>query len=139
MNTSPLWLAHHYPPDYDRCVRLGRYQVCRRCLFLYPIAIASMIAAAAGLRWPRSLDPPFLITFPIPGTVEFVLEQFRVVHYRPSRQIGLMVPLAVAFGVGLERYVNHPADGLFWGVTLAYCAVWGTAVVTAGGWRGSRS
>ena len=123
--TSPMWLARHH--------------VCRRCLALYPLAIASMIAAAAGLRWPRSLDAVFLPTFPIPATLDFVLEQLGAVRYQPRRQQILMIPLAVAFGVGLARYIDHPADGLFWAVTASYCAVWGTTAVIAGGWRGSRS
>jgi hypothetical protein len=124
-----MWLAHHYPSDYDRCVRIGRHHVCRRCLVLYPIAFAALIAAAAGLRWDRSLDAVLLFTLPLPSTVEFVLEHFGATSYRPARQLALMVPLAVAFGVGLDRYLGHPGDPLFWAVVVTYCAVWGTAAL----------
>lgn len=124
-----MWLAHHYPADYDRCVLVGRHHVCRRCLVLYPIAVATLIAAAAGLRWDRSLDPFLLITLPLPSTIEFVLEHFGVTSYRPVRQLALVLPLAVAFGVGLDRYLGHPADRLFWAVTVSYSVVWFAAVL----------
>lgn len=103
--------------------------MCRRCLALYPIALASLIAAAAGLRWDRSLDPVLLFTLPVPSTVEFVLEHIGAASYRPARQLALMVPLAVAFGVGLDRYLGHPGDPLFWAVVVTYCAVWGAAAL----------
>jgi hypothetical protein len=132
-----MWLAHHYPADYERCVRLGRHHVCRRCLVLYPIAVASLIAAAAGLRWDRSLELVLLFAFPLPSTVEFVLEHIGATSYRPARQLALMVPLAVAFGVGLDRYLGHPADPLFWAVVVTYCTVWGAAALV--GSRRARS
>ena len=134
-----MWLAHHYPAEYDRCVRIGRHHVCRRCLVLYPLALATLAAAAAGLRWDRSLDPVLVTLLPVPATVDFVLEQVGVVGYQPRRQAVLMVPLAVAFGVGLDRYFGHNGDPLFWAVLVSYSVVWFAATLIGGGWRGSRS
>ena len=52
-----IWLAHHWPDEYDRCVVLGGRHVCRRCLVLYPLALAVAIASLAGMPpWPEALD-----------------------------------------------------------------------------------
>lgn len=126
---SPLWLAHHYPEDYDRCVVIGRTHVCRRCLVLYPIAFLVMGLALADIRWPTSLDPLLLIVLPVPAVVEFVLEHFDVVRYQPLRQSLLTVPLALALGVGFARYLEHQADPLFWGVVVGYAAICGAATI----------
>ena len=120
---SPLWIAHHYPEDYDRCVVVGRSHVCRRCLALYPIAFAVMVLALAGVRWPTDLDPWLLVALPLPSVVEFVLEHVGVIDYQPVRQVVLTIPLAVALGVGFARYLRHPADLLFWGVVVGYSAI----------------
>ena len=35
---NALLLSHHPPGQYDRCIRIGRHHVCRRCAVLYPLA-----------------------------------------------------------------------------------------------------
>ena len=35
---TPIWLSHHYPEQYDRCVLVGRKHICRRCMALYPLS-----------------------------------------------------------------------------------------------------
>ena len=52
---TPLWLSHHYPHEYDRCIRVGDSHICRRCSVFYPVTFAVMFATLAGLRWPRGL------------------------------------------------------------------------------------
>jgi len=120
---SPLWLAHHYPEDYDRCVTIGRSHVCRRCLVLYPTALAVMALALATLRWPRSLDPWLLVLLPLPSVVEFVLEHLAIITYRPWRLAVLTIPLALALGVGFARYLDDHTDPLFWGIVAGYGGV----------------
>jgi hypothetical protein len=117
---SALWIAHHYPEDYDRCVVLGRAHVCRRCLALYPIAFAVMALAVAGVRWPIALDPWLILGLPVPSVAEFVLEHLGVIGYQPVRQVMVTIPLAVALGVGFARYLEHQSDPLFWGVVVLY-------------------
>ncbi len=128
-----MWLAHHFPEDYDRCVRLGRRHVCRRCLFLYVPAFVTLALAGVGLRWPRPLDPWLLVLLPLPGVIEFVIEHVGRGRYHPAVQAGLAVPMGVALGVGFDRYLDHPGDLWFWGVVVAYGGVCGLAAWI--GWR----
>src|SRR5438270_6060583 len=98
----PMWLSHHYPEDYDRCVRVGNRYICRRCLVLYPVAFLAMALALAGARWPKSLDSVLLVVLPLPAVAEFVLEHLGAIGYRPRFQAAVTVPLGVALGVGFE-------------------------------------
>ncbi len=130
---SPMWMAHHYPEDYDRCVRIGRSHVCRRCLALYPAAFAALALALAGLRWPRPLDPWLLVLLPLPGVIEFVAEHRGAITYHPFLQQLLAVPMGVALGVGFDRYLHHPGDPLFWGVVVGYSAICAAAAFIPSG------
>jgi hypothetical protein len=134
-SVSPMWLAHHYPDDYDRCVVIGRTHVCRRCIVLYPVAFVVMGLALAGVRWPASIDPWLLVLLPAPAMAEFVLEHAGVVRHRPLRQTLLTIPMAVALGVGFARYLDHQGDPLFWGVVVGYAFIGLGATII--GWRRS--
>lgn len=125
---TPMWLAHHYPEDYDRCVVIGRSHVCRRCAVLYPIALAVLLLTAA---WPPggAVDTALLVLLPLPALVELVLEQLGVLRYRPGRQVLVTVPLAIALGRGFARYFDDHTSPLFWGVVLGYSAIGFVAVL----------
>lgn len=125
---TPMWLSHHFPDQYDRCVRVGDRHVCRRCLALYPLTFAVMVASLFG-PWPGALDRWVLVLLPLPSVVEFVLEHLGVIRYQPLRQVLLTIPLAIALGRGFALYVRDPASRLFWGVVLVYGAVCVTAAV----------
>ena len=129
---SPMWMAHHYPEDYDRCFLIGRSHVCRRCLVLYPVAFAVLALCGAAVRWPRPLDPWLLILLPLPGVIEFVAEHVGLVGYHPWLQVALAVPMGVALGVGFDRYLHHPADLLFWGVVVVYGGICLAAALLGG-------
>ena len=131
---TPMWLAHHYPEDYDRCVVVGRRHVCRRCLALYPVALAVMVVSVAGLHWPSSWDAWLLVLLPIPAVIEFILEQVGTLTYSPKRLVLVTVPLAFALGQGFARYVESPGDRLFWGIVLGYGFLCGLSVL----WRWTR-
>lgn len=120
---APVWLAHHHAGHHDRCWRAGRTLVCRRCTLLWPLAFAVMAAVSVGTWWPESADSWLLVLLPLPGVVEFLLEHAGVVRYDARRQLVLTVPVAVAIGRLLARYLDDQGDGLFWGV------VWGYAIV----------
>lgn len=117
-----MWLAHHYPEDYDRCVVIGRSHVCRRCVVLYPLAFAVMLAT---LSWhpDRAIDVAVLVVLPLPALVELSLEQLGVLTYNPQRQVIVTVPLALGLGRGFAIYLDDQTSLLFWGVVVAYTAI----------------
>jgi len=117
---NALFLSHHPPDQYDRCIRIGRHYVCRRCAVLYPLALVVAIASLLGAHWPATWDRTLLFLLPLPVTLEFVIERFRGVRYNPRRQILLTVLAAPAFGRGFARYAAHPTDRLFWTMVLLF-------------------
>lgn len=118
-----MWLSHHWPEDYDRCARIGRNHVCRRCLWFYPACMATMALALAGFRWPVGLDPWLVALLPVPVVVEWWGEHLGLVEYSQRRQVVLSVIAAPAVGVGLARYLESPGDPLFWAVVAAYAVL----------------
>lgn len=126
---TPLWLSHHYPEAYDRCVVVGRRHVCRRCLVLYPLAFAVMALSLAGTHWPSGWDPWLLALLPLPAVVEFVLEHLGRLRYRAGRQVAVTVVLAVGLGRGFALYVQRPTSPLFWAVVIGYSLVCLAAVI----------
>ena len=115
-----LLLSHHPPSQYDRCIRVGRHHVCRRCVVLYPLAFAVAIASLFGAHWPEAWDRTLLYLLPLPVTLEFVIERFGGIRYRAGRQIALTLLAAPALGRGFARYVANPTDRLFWSMVLLF-------------------
>lgn len=125
---TPLWLSHHWPEDYDRCVRIGRNHVCRRCLVLYPLAaVATVVGLAiggdAGLAASNAWSAAIVLLAPLPAVVEFVLEHVGILRHNPRRQVVVTVPLGLGLGVGFARYLGDLADPVFWGTVLLYGGV----------------
>ena len=117
---SPLFLSHHPPSQYDRCIRVGRHHVCRRCAVLYPLAFAVAIASAFGAHWPERWDSALLYLLPLPMTLEFVVERFGGIRYNATRQLLLTLLAAPALGRGFARYALPPGDRLFWGMVALF-------------------
>lgn len=131
-----LWLSHHYPEDYDRCRVVAGRHVCRRCAVLYPVAAIAMVAALVGWWWPDGWGPLLLAVLPLPAVVEFVGEHLGWLRYRPRRQALVTVPLGLALGAGLARYLEDQTDPVFWAMVLGYGGVCLAAAVLA--WRRPR-
>lgn len=132
MADTPMYLSHHWPHQYDRCAVVGGLHVCRRCLVLYPLALVTGIAVAQGTWWPHRIDAWVLWLFPLPGVVEFVLDNLGRIGYSPRRQVVLSAAGAVAAGVGYVRYLHHTTDHLVWSVVAVYTAACLAAAVAAG-------
>lgn len=115
---TPMWLSHHWPDDYDRCAVVGGRHVCRRCLFMYPVALVVAVLASAGWWWPRDLDPVLIPLLPVPAVVDFVVDNLRLARHSPSRQAALTAIGALAAGAGFARYLDRPTDPLVWGTVL---------------------
>jgi hypothetical protein len=133
---TPMWLSHHLPGDYDRCAVVGGMHVCRRCLVLYPLALVAGVAISIGSWWPHGLDPWVLWLFPLPGVIEFVLDNLGRIGYSPVRQMVLTAGGAVAAGVGYVRYLDHSTDVLVWSVLATYVAICLAGAVYGGLKRG---
>lgn len=117
---TPLVLSHHHPDQYDRCVRIGGRHICRRCLVLYPLAFVTLVVSTWPQSPDRALDPVILVLLPLPAVIEWWLEHLGRVRYSPARQVAVTIPLAIALGRGLDRYLADPADAWFWAVVAVY-------------------
>jgi hypothetical protein len=132
MADTPMWLSHHWPGQYDRCAVVGGMHICRRCLVLYPLALVTGIAVSIGNWWPHEIDPWVMWLFPLPGVIEFVLDNLALIPYRPVRQMVLSAGGAIAAGVGYTRYLDNTYDHLVWSVVGVYTAVCLAAGILAG-------
>jgi hypothetical protein len=126
-----LWRTHHWEAEYDRCtVVVGRH-VCRRCLTLYPIAIAVMVVSLLGLQpWPERFDVWFIWLLCVPATAEFVAEKLLDVPYSAARQIAVSALVGLALGRGLAYEVDDRWSWYFWGPVLVFGSTWFLAAVT---------
>lgn len=131
---TPLWLSHHHPEAYDRCAVVAGRHVCRRCLVLYPLALVAGVAVSLGSWWDHAWDAWVLWLFPLPGVIEFVLDNLGRISYSARRQVALSAAGALAAGVGYVRYLDHRTDPLVWSVVAAYTAAC-LAGALVGGWR----
>jgi uncharacterized membrane protein len=127
---TPLWLSHHWPEDYDRCVSVAGRHVCRRCVVLYPIALVVTALSLAGLRLPGALEVVALVVLPLPALVDYVVEHLALTRTSPARLVALTVPLGIGLGIGFGRYLEAPGDLWFWGVVVSYALVALLALLT---------
>lgn len=135
---TSMWLSHHWPADYDRCVVVAGRHVCRRCLVMYPVALAIALSwVQVGPWWPRSLDRWLIPVLPLPAVVDLVAENLGWARYAPVRQMALTALGSVAAGVGYVRYVDRPGDPLVWATVLVYGALCFTAALTGHRRRGA--
>lgn len=125
---TPMWLAHHYPEDYDRCVVIGRSHVCRRCLALYPLMFV-VLGFCLAIQPGRTAELVALAVLSLPAVIELVLEQLGVLRYSPRRQVAVTLGLAVGLGAGLAVYLDDQLDGTFWAIVLLYATICLGAVI----------
>lgn len=106
----PLWLAHHYAGEADRCVRVGSVHVCRRCLAMF----AGFFPALALLLSPWSDDlqvgdAGLVLGLAALAAIEFVQVVRGQLSYRARRVLVLSPPVgAVLAWLG----VTGVRDGL---------------------------
>ena len=126
-----LWLSHHWPSQYgQRCVRIGRRHVCRRCSSLYPLGLLVAALAAAGFPpWPPALDPAMIWVLCLPATIAFVGEAVGAFPYSPRWQVGAMLITAVAFGRALGYELVDRWSPHFWQPLSVFGGLWFLASV----------
>ena len=126
---TPMYLSHHWPDQYDRCTVIAGLHICRRCLVLYPVALVTGVLISIGSWWPDSLNPWVLWLFPLPGVIEFVLDNLGRIAYSPRRQMWLSAAGALAAGVGYSMYIRDTFDATVWAVVAVYTTVCVLSVV----------
>lgn len=132
-----LWHAHHWPHRYERCVTVGRRHVCRRCLWFYSIAFATLFASWAGVSpWPPSWDTKMVWLLSIPATVDFVAGELGAWSYNARRQVVVTSILGLAVGRGFAAEVANPGSWTFWGPVFVFGSMW--FFVAAGAWFSGR-
>ena len=120
-----IWLSHHWPDEHDRCVIVAGRPVCRRCLALYPLALAVALASLGGLApWPQSLDLWIIWALCVPATLDFASEQLELVAFSPRRQLVTTLLLAPAVGRGFAHELDDRWSPEFWGPVLVFCTIW---------------
>ncbi len=126
VDPSAIWLAHHWPEHYgERCVRLGRHHVCRRCLALYPLSLAVAIASVAGHPpWPGRWDPTVVWLLSLPATAAYVGEAVGWFRYRPWVQVVTTLIAALAFGRALGYELVDRWQPVFWGPIAVFGGIW---------------
>lgn len=115
---TPMWLRHHH--RNDRCARVGRHHVCRRCLVLYPsivvTAILATVAAGTSFEVTEQAGPtirgfavvPAIWLLVAPMTVDWVLEHAGRIAYSVRRQTLVSVAAGVGGGLALAIHVQDP-------------------------------
>ena len=121
-----LWLSHHWPEHHaERCIRLGRWPVCRRCGALYPLGFAVAFAMALGWRlWPESWDPLAIWLLCLPASVAFVGEMLGWFGYSARWQMAATVLAALAFGTALGYELTERWSSEFWGPIAVFGGLW---------------
>jgi hypothetical protein len=128
---TPLWLSHHYPGQYDRCVVVGRRHLCRRCAVMYPFAVLVGVVALLGFELSSPWSQIALVVLPIPALVEFVGEHRGRWEYSTPRHTVVSALQGLGVGVGFVRYFHDYADPWFWGIGVLYSLIAGVAALTA--------
>ncbi len=132
-----LWLSHHWPHRYDRCTTIRGRHVCRRCLWFYIVAFATLAAAPLGISpWPTAWDPMFVWILSIPATIDFVVGELGSLKYDARRQVIVSSLLGLAVGRGFYAELLMRGSTTFWGPVLVFGSMWFAAAVVA--WMNKR-
>ena len=128
---TPIWLSHHWPDHYDRCVRLGRLHVCRRCLVLYPAIVVTAVVATVLELGDTASWAAWLL--PLPLAIDWTGEHLGLLRYAAWRQVAVTLLAAVGFGIALSVHLDDPFAPRAIAPVLTYVVVLGVvALVTRG-------
>jgi uncharacterized membrane protein len=129
-----MWLTHHWPDEYERCVVIGGRHVCRRCLVLYSSSflVAALLLAGVSL-WPERLELWLIWGLCIPASIDFVGEQLGLFRYSARRQLAVTLLLGPALGAGFAHELDDSWSWEFWGPVLVFCTLWFFAALTGRG------
>ncbi len=134
-----LWLSHHWPEQYhDRCLRVGRLPICRRCSVLYGVGFLVALLVTVGIDpWPISWDPWLIWLCCLPATAAFVGEALGWFGYSVRWQVATTVVAGLAFGKALSYELGQRWSPEFWGPIAVFGGIWFAASL-AGHFSSSR-
>ncbi len=127
MSILQFLFAHHPPERRDRCVAVpwpngGALFLCARCLGIWPVTFALLVADLGGWLPLVRLGTAGAILLPIPAVVSFWAETTGRIAGSNALRIATAIPLGVALAELFARYLRRPSDPLFWSVTGLYGA-----------------
>ena len=129
----PLWLSHHYTCDADRCVRIGTWYACRRCVAMFAGFVPALALLLGGLRL-QAGDIALVLGLAAVAGIEFVQVVRGQLPYRPGRVLVLSPPVGALLAwlgvTGLRDGLGpaHVALGLVALAVLATLFANGTVV-----------
>lgn len=93
MSTAPLhpvWLSHHGGHEADRCVRVGRAHVCRRCLAMAAGFVPAVVLLLSPWRDDlQAGDLGLVLALTIAAGLDLVQVATGRAPYRPRRVLAL--------------------------------------------------
>ena len=124
---SPAWLSHHREDHAERCLRVGGWHLCRRCLALWPACFAVLVAGVVH-GWDVAGVGE------LAGWLVLPMAEYAWVHAGAGNYAAWRVwPLGALLGAGLgrafHRYVLEPADPVAWGALIAVGLVGGLSLL----------
>ena len=132
-----LWRTHHWPHRYDRCTVIRGQHVCRRCMWFYVVAFATLALAPLGVSpWPAAWDTTLVWILPVPATIDFVLGELGSLKYDARRQVVVSALLGLAVGRGFYAELLESGSTTFWGPVAVYGSMWFSTAVVA--WMNKR-
>lgn len=145
---TPLWLSHHHREQRDRCIRVGRLHVCRRCLIVYPIVVATAaICAVIGVAGSVAATVVVAVSL-VPFIVDWCADHLGMASYSARRSALVSAVGAVGLGLALGIHARSPLDPWTIAPVVVVCVVAfttvvvgrirrGTAIYTANDWETS--
>ena len=109
MGRTPFLLSHHPPEQHHRCVRVGAWSVCARCLGLYPLLfllLGLQIALGAPTGWPG--DPWIALLLPLPALVDWARGRFDPLTGTNPSRLATGALLAVGLSRTLYLHLREP-------------------------------
>lgn len=123
---TPLWLSHHWPEHYDRCAHVGRTHLCRRCLVLYPVLVATATLALAVAPQDLTAQRWWVVAvwlLPLPMVLEWCGEHLLGVAHSPRRLVATTTLAAPGIGLLFAAYLSAPMTAAVLAPALVYGAV----------------
>ena len=114
----PFLLSHHSHEDADRCVRVGKVHLCRRCTALWPLCFLVLVYLIAE-RKPLASGEHIAAWLVIP-VAEFIAVHLGWSAYKAWRVWICSVLAGIGAALLFHRYMVNPSDPVPWILALGF-------------------